>query len=182
MKYPVNPVIRISNQERNLAAPVLPVMILMTHTADVLAGAASAVMMKLASETSWFTDMHLRRREERYIFIEREHSSLSTWFATIILILIALAILANFIFINQASAAEKFDHFTTGFSLDGGHTSLACDSCHVQGQFKGTPRLCESCHNNSIATGKPANHIGGANRCADCHTTRGWQIVRFDHS
>ena len=32
----------------------------------------------------------------------------------------------------------KFDHFTTGFPLNGVHAQTSCDGCHAQGVFRGT--------------------------------------------
>jgi hypothetical protein len=38
---------------------------------------------------------------------------------------------------TQLMAADtEFDHFNTGFPLDGLHERVQCDSCHVSGTFK----------------------------------------------
>src|SRR5258708_20195952 len=46
-----------------------------------------------------------------------------------------------------------FDHLPTGFELDGIHRDLACEACHINAIFKGTPRNCGVCH----LTGSPFN-------------------------
>jgi hypothetical protein len=62
-----------------------------------------------------------------------------------------------------------FDHNLSAFKLTGAHASLACERCHKNGQFTGTPKYCNSCHAD------PAFHSGmfGFN-CANCHNTRNW--------
>jgi hypothetical protein len=41
---------------------------------------------------------------------------------------------------------------------------------------------CVSCHNGTMALGKPANHLPTSNTCEDCHTTISFSGARFDHS
>ncbi len=66
-------------------------------------------------------------------------------------------------------ADVTFDHNKTAFPLTGKHTGVKCDACHVNGVFKGTPTVCESCHK------QPASHVGVfGTTCADCHRTEGW--------
>ena len=81
-----------------------------------------------------------------------------------------------------AAITVAFDHFRTGFPLTGAHASVRCESCHRGGTFAGTPTDCASCHNDVIAIGKPSRHIRTQAKCDSCHTTRSWQIVRFDHA
>lgn len=40
-----------------------------------------------------------------------------------------------------AVAPPKFDHDKTGVPLTGAHKVTACESCHFNNTFKGTPRL-----------------------------------------
>ena len=77
---------------------------------------------------------------------------------------------------------DKYDHFATGFPLTGRHEEVACDSCHSEAMFKGTPRTCAGCHNNVRAEGKSFRHIPTFGGCETCHTTRDWLTARFDHS
>ncbi len=83
------------------------------------------------------------------------------------------------------TSREPFDHLRTGFALTGAHRSLRCESCHVRGIFKGTPRQCATCHSRAsgiASTVKPANHMPTTADCGLCHTSAVWSIARFDHS
>ena len=82
------------------------------------------------------------------------------------------------VFALQAAAAETqatgrvFDHMTTGFPLLGGHATAACETCHVGGVFKGTPRNCDGCHalgKRVVATPKSTSHIVTDAPCDTCH-------------
>lgn len=50
--------------------------------------------------------------------------------------------------------ADRFDHSTTRFKLDGGHKDVSCKKCHMENksgtipftQYKNTKMLCSSCH------------------------------------
>ena len=75
-----------------------------------------------------------------------------------------------------------FDHFTTGFPLTGRHEFVECSSCHLYGQFAGTPKECYLCHNDSRAPGKHRQHPPSSNFCDDCHTVYTWTGARYDHS
>ncbi|MGD9729828.1 MAG: hypothetical protein AB7V39_26085, partial [Nitrospiraceae bacterium] len=66
------------------------------------------------------------------------------------LLLSALLLIAGvFIAHNAAAQDEKFDHFSTGFPLTGGHRDVACSDCHMRGIFTGTPRQCAACHTST---------------------------------
>ncbi len=74
--------------------------------------------------------------------------------------LLALLLVAS----SQTAAIQRtgFDHLTTGFELRDAHRDMACEYCHVNGVFKGTPRNCSGCHTiggRISATPKPPNHI-----------------------
>jgi Cytochrome c7 and related cytochrome c len=79
-----------------------------------------------------------------------------------------------------------FDHLTTGFELRDAHRDMACEYCHVNGVFKGTPRTCEGCHmigGRISATPKPPRHIASADNCALCHAGYNFApIFRMDHT
>lgn len=82
--------------------------------------------------------------------------------------------------------SRLFNHSDTGFDLDGMHGALSCDSCHVDGNFAGTPRECVLCHsfNGFVnATPKSVHHIESLDDCESCHATTFWsEIDRVDHS
>ena len=85
----------------------------------------------------------------------------TVWFAA--LLLACLAVGAGLAF-AQTGVPKNFDHLKTGFALTGAHVQTRCESCHLNGLFKGTPRDCASCHVSGAryARGnvvRPANHV-----------------------
>lgn len=102
--------------------------------------------------------------------------------------LIAIALAAASL---QAVAAEtkqggrNFNHMTTGFPLVGGHATAPCETCHVGGVFKGTPRNCDECHavgKRVLATPKHNAHILTDAPCESCHfNTSTWLGARYNH-
>ncbi len=101
-----------------------------------------------------------------------------------LLSLFALLLVAS----SQAPAIQRtgFDHLTTGFELRDAHRDMACEYCHVNGVFKGTPRNCAGCHmigGRISATPKPPNHITSAYDCALCHAGYNFApVFRMDHT
>jgi hypothetical protein len=83
---------------------------------------------------------------------------------------------------NQCHVASgwspaNFDHSLAAFKLEGEHAEAACESCHVNKQFKGTPTDCYSCHQ------KDDDHNGQfGTDCAACHNPSSWDNVSFDHN
>jgi hypothetical protein len=79
-----------------------------------------------------------------------------------------------------------FDHATTGFPLTGAHTTVACTSCHVNGNYNLTAAntTCVSCHLNDFQTTNNPPHAaaGFAQTCQQCHSTTNWTSATFDHS
>jgi len=76
-----------------------------------------------------------------------------------------------------------FNHFTTGFALEGQHRNVACAECHKTG-YAGTPRACYSCHKADYdATSDPRHSTAGfPTTCENCHTASGWGTASFDHN
>jgi len=108
------------------------------------------------------------------------------WIALIfILPLLAAAHFASAETTGPAGSA-KFDHFKTGFNLTGAHILARCESCHIQGQFRGTPRDCATCHmagNRLGATAKPNQHVPTTGApCDSCHRTTGWIPASYSHA
>jgi hypothetical protein len=67
-----------------------------------------------------------------------------------------------------------FDHNLSSFPLTGAHASVACESCHVGGQFQGLSTTCVACH------AEPASHAGQfGTDCAACHSTTAWAPAQF---
>ncbi len=78
---------------------------------------------------------------------------------------------------------STFNHTTTGFTLDGAHTSLQCSACH-QGVITGLNPECVSCHQNDYNNASNPSHTaaGIPTTCQDCHTTTAWIPSTFNHS
>jgi len=87
---------------------------------------------------------------------------------------------------NAPRIRKSFNHLTTGFALTGVHQSINCESCHVGGSFKGTPRSCQSCHTTGVqitALAKPPTHIQTTKDCDTCHNnTTSFQSYVMDHT
>ena len=78
-----------------------------------------------------------------------------------------------------------FDHFSTGFPLEGAHQNAPCSSCHLHGLFQGTPVACAACHNQAslmAADKMPSDHIQTNLVCEDCHTDAYWKpLANMNH-
>jgi hypothetical protein len=78
-----------------------------------------------------------------------------------------------------------FDHFQTGFPLEGAHRAARCTSCHLQGIFEGTPVTCAACHGQTSRMGGdklPAGHVKVLPLCEECHTNQFWNpLARMNH-
>jgi hypothetical protein len=112
------------------------------------------------------------------------HTSLSTPSHDRLIIGVLLAVLLT-LFNCPASLAQQFDHDNTRFPLDFTHQRVACDSCHLQNVFAGTPIQCRACHNNSArirASAPSPTHIRHTGECEFCHLSGSWENVgRVDH-
>lgn len=86
----------------------------------------------------------------------------------------------------QSAYRSGFDHFTTGWPLDGAHRRVDCETCHVGGVFEGTPRQCVACHSQAglvKATPTPLEHIRTTTQCQDCHRDASWvPVLKIDHT
>lgn len=85
----------------------------------------------------------------------------------------------------RAAQGSTFDHFTTGYRLDGAHAMASCDSCHAGSLFAGTPTECAGCHSDSStvrASTQPSHHVTATQQCESCHRPYTWvPVVRVDH-
>jgi hypothetical protein len=79
----------------------------------------------------------------------------------------------------------RFDHNTV-FQLLGVHATQPCQSCHVNGIYRGTPRTCVGCHLTNYQNTRNPNHIaaGFPTTCDTCHraTDSSWSQGRFNHT
>lgn len=83
---------------------------------------------------------------------------------------------------EERRVVDRFDHYQTGFALEGAHERVECQQCHRRGVFRGTSRRCVDCHNNIAAEGMGFRHIPTPLECSDCHTVQDWRLARFDHT
>jgi hypothetical protein len=69
-----------------------------------------------------------------------------------------------------ASTAAGFDHHAV-FPLTGVHATQACQACHVNNVFQGTPRDCIGCHRKDFDRTTSPNHAaaGFPTTCETCH-------------
>jgi hypothetical protein len=77
---------------------------------------------------------------------------------------------------SKSWTSEQFDHDKTDFKLNHAHQKVACDLCHVENQYKDTPKKCFSCH-----TIKDVHQNRFGNQCQDCHNEKKWSESKFDH-
>ena len=75
-----------------------------------------------------------------------------------------------------------FDHDSPkypGYKLEGKHSKVACDKCHVKGRYK--PLNTKSCNtsdcHNDIHKGQFKDQT-----CEKCHTVKGWSPSLFEHN
>ena len=61
------------------------------------------------------------------------------------------------------------------YPLIGVHATIDCSTCHMEGNYQGTPRACQDCHQDV----QPDDHYAGD--CAACHNPADWLDVYFDH-
>ena len=104
-------------------------------------------------------------------------------------LMLALAFaLASLMLPGQAQAQTSpasFNHDTTMFSLRGAHEIVRCETCHVNGVFKGTVRQCDICHakgNKMGAVPMTVNHIPVTDTCDVCHNTSTFAGTQFTHA
>jgi hypothetical protein len=79
---------------------------------------------------------------------------------------------------------SSFDHSKTAFPLTGFHVTVACNLCHVGGNFATVATDCYSCHKPDYAGTTDPNHAaaGFPTDCTLCHSTVSWAGATFDHS
>jgi hypothetical protein len=56
---------------------------------------------------------------------------------------------------------------------------VACESCHLNGQFSGTPKTCYDCHWVRRKDDRYQTRLGS--QCETCHRSTSWVDVRWDH-
>ena len=84
---------------------------------------------------------------------------------------------------SSAWAPSTFDHSSTGFVLEGAHSSTQCSNCH-QGTTTGLQSDCFSCHEDAYNNSTNPEHVsaGLSTLCEECHTAVAWIPSTFDHT
>jgi hypothetical protein len=80
----------------------------------------------------------------------------------------------------QFETPNRQFHNETAFPLDGRHRDVACESCHRQSIYKGTPTTCYDCHWVRRQDDRFRLQLGS--QCEQCHRTTTWSAVRWDHT
>ncbi|MBK8617938.1 MAG: hypothetical protein IPN96_12675 [Anaerolineales bacterium] len=71
----------------------------------------------------------------------------------------------------------NFNHDLSDFKLEGEHREAACEDCHKNDVFEGTPQDCYSCHQQDD------EHNGKfGTDCSVCHNPNNWDDAKFDHA
>ncbi len=85
---------------------------------------------------------------------------------------------------TTAWTPASFNHNLTGWPLTGAHTTVPCASCHIGGQYSGTPTACYACHKSDYLSTTDPNHVAAAfpTDCSVCHTTSSWMGATFNHT
>ncbi len=77
------------------------------------------------------------------------------------------------------------DEASTGFMIEGAHTSLSCQPCHTAWEILQQPRSCAdgSCHLGDYQSTTDPNHQSSSfpYDCAFCHVQSSWTPTSFDH-
>jgi hypothetical protein len=80
--------------------------------------------------------------------------------------------------IEDGWEVNAFDHDTTDVPQTGKHVGLECNKCHRDYQWTNIPHdSCLDCH----YTKNPHDTGITAEKCASCHVTDGFDVIRFDH-
>ena len=82
------------------------------------------------------------------------------------------------------STTGGFNHDSTMFPLRGAHEVVRCETCHINGIFKGTPRQCNLCHvqgSRTSALPMTINHIPVTDQCDVCHNSSTFSGTQFTH-
>ncbi|MEP7181684.1 MAG: hypothetical protein ABI886_05830 [Betaproteobacteria bacterium] len=86
---------------------------------------------------------------------------------------------------GPAGAMAIRDHLTTGFPLVGAHQNIRCETCHVRGIFKNTPKTCEGCHTPSARVSNvtiTTSHVPTLQPCSVCHNQLSFAGAKFNHA
>jgi hypothetical protein len=76
----------------------------------------------------------------------------------------------------KKQAVNQFHGPASRFPLTEGHGGVACDKCHKNDVYQGTPLVCgPTCHADALHKGSLGE------QCLNCHAGGHWAATRFDH-
>jgi nitrate/TMAO reductase-like tetraheme cytochrome c subunit len=83
-----------------------------------------------------------------------------------------------------AWSPASFDHSNTKFALSGAHTSVQCQACHTNGNYRLVYTNCYQCHATDFkGATTPVPHTGFPTDCSACHTSNpGWTPSTYNHA
>ncbi|MGB7217285.1 MAG: cytochrome c3 family protein [Vicinamibacterales bacterium] len=99
---------------------------------------------------------------------------------------IVLTSAAALLLLAIVQASPQFDtpnrafHNATAFKLEGKHQTVACESCHLNGQFRGTPTGCYDCHWVRRQDDRLQTRLG--TQCEQCHRPTAWTAINWNHA
>ena len=86
---------------------------------------------------------------------------------------------------DQTWRGASFNHNAV-FALVGVHATQACEVCHRNNVYRGTPRDCVGCHLPNYNSAQNPNHVtaGFPTSCETCHraTDQSWRGGSFNHN
>jgi hypothetical protein len=97
----------------------------------------------------------------------------------VLILAIAGALVAPADVFAQWETPSRAFHKPPVFPLEGQHLTVPCDSCHINGETKGTPTLCAGCHMERRMDDPYRGRLGV--QCEQCHRPTSWTAVRWDH-
>jgi hypothetical protein len=80
----------------------------------------------------------------------------------------------------QMETPSRAFHNSTGFRLEGKHAAVPCASCHINKEYKGTPKTCFECHWIRRKDDRYETRLG--TQCEQCHRPISWNAVRWNHA
>jgi hypothetical protein len=76
----------------------------------------------------------------------------------------------------KKEAVAQFHGPASRFPLSEGHKNVACEKCHKNDVYEGSPTVCgPACHADALHKGALGNE------CGKCHEGGHWAATRFDH-
>lgn len=178
-----------TGMKRSPARGVMTAIALTMCTGEISGASVASATIRNHSVKCESTNEHIRFNTESVMKLSE--SSLGKGLISLVAGVCLIGFIAVFVSLNlsdrnvMSANAQEFNHDDTSFPLDLAHRRTACDSCHLQGIFTGTPTECQECHHPGAriqASAPSASHIRTTQDCVFCHQASQWEnVVRVDH-